>query len=62
MVLSLIFMTFRKPEGFNSDNALSSVSLVIYNKSDVHAPIEKDKNIASTSETLQVFRLDCFTT
>lgn len=62
MVLSLIFMTFRKPEGLNSDKALSSVSLVICNKSNVHAHIEKDKNIASTSETLQVFRLNCFAT
>lgn len=62
MVLSLIFMTFRKPEVLNSDKALSSVSLVIYNKSNIHAHTEKDKNIASTSETLQVFRLDCFAT
>lgn len=62
MILSLIFMTFRKPEGLNSDKALSGVSLVIYNKGNVRAHIEKDKNIASTSETLQVFRLHCFAT
>lgn len=61
-VLSLIFMTFIKPEGLNSDKTLSSVSLVIYSKSNVHAYIEKDKNVASTLETLQVFRLNCFVT
>lgn len=47
-------MTFRKPELLNSDKALSSVSLVIYSKSNVQAHVEKDKNVASTSETLQV--------
>lgn len=53
-------MTFIKPEGLNSDKTLSSVSLVIYSKSNVHAYIEKDKNVASTLETLHVFRLNCF--
>lgn len=62
LVLSLIFIAFWKLEGLNSDKALSSVPLVIYNTSNVHAHIEKDKNIASTLETLQVFRLDCFGT
>lgn len=62
LVLSLIFMTFIKPEGLNSDKALWSASLVMYNKSNVHAHIEKDRNVASTSEILQVFRLNCFAT
>lgn len=59
-VLALIFMTFIKPEGLNSDKALSSVTLFISNKSNVHAYVEKDKN--STLETLHVFRLNYFAT
>lgn len=62
LVLSLVFMTFTKPEGLNSDKALWSASLVMYNKSNVHDHTEKDKTIASTSEVLQVFRLNCVAT
>lgn len=48
ITLPLIFMTFRKYEGLNSDKALSSVIFVVYNRSNVHVRIVKDMNIAGS--------------